>query len=129
MKKLILLSIAFFIALSSFAQKTTTVKGYTKSNGTYVTPYTRTSPNSTNHDNWSTKGNTNPITYSTGYKAPDYSNQATNHGSGKNIQTGPRGGQYYENSKGNKTYVPKQTTTSTYSTFGSPKQSSSIFGW
>ncbi len=38
------------------------VKGYTKSNGTYVAPYIRTAPNSTIKDNFSTSPNLNPYT-------------------------------------------------------------------
>ena len=53
-------------APSTVNLNTTSVSGYTKSNGTYV------------------------------------------HGVGRIIQTGPRGGQYYNNSNGNKTYVPKR---------------------
>ena len=45
---------------SSFAD--TYVRGYYKSNGTYVQPHYRSSPNSTTSDNWSTYGNTNPYT-------------------------------------------------------------------
>lgn len=87
---------------------TTTVNGYTRSNGTYVNGYTRTQKNNTNHDNFSTSGNYNPYTGTTGSRARDYSNQSYNYGSGRTIQTGPRGGQYYTNSRGNKVYVPKR---------------------
>ena len=38
------------------------VRGYTRSDGTYVRPHYRTSPNSTTLDNWSTRGNVNPYT-------------------------------------------------------------------
>ena len=38
------------------------VSGYYRSDGTYVNSYYRTAPNSTNHDNFSTKGNVNPYT-------------------------------------------------------------------
>ena len=41
---------------------TTTVSGYTRSNGTYVESHVRTMPNNTNWDNFSTKGNSNPYT-------------------------------------------------------------------
>lgn len=87
---------------------TTSVSGYTRSNGTYVNGYTRTQKNNTNHDNFSTSGNYNPYTGTTGSQARDYSNQSYNYGSGRTIQTGPRGGQYYTNSRGNKVYVPKR---------------------
>lgn len=40
---------------------TTTVSGYTRSNGTYVNSYTRTQRNSTNHDNFSTSGHCCPV--------------------------------------------------------------------
>jgi hypothetical protein len=82
--------------------------GYTKSNGTVVQPYYKTTPNSTNTDNFSTTPNTNPYTGQTGTRAQDYTPAASNYGSGKTIQTGSKGGQYYINSKGNKTYVPKR---------------------
>lgn len=83
-------------------------RGYTRTNGTYVQGHYKTYPNSTNHDNFSTRGNTNIYTGSIGNIARDYSFRAYNYGSGKTIHSGPRGGQYYINSKGNKTYVPKR---------------------
>ena len=36
------------------------VRGYYRSNGTYVKPHMRTAPNGTKRDNFSYKGNTNP---------------------------------------------------------------------
>ncbi|QDK78885.1 hypothetical protein EXU85_09820 [Spirosoma sp. KCTC 42546] len=77
-------------------------------NGTYVEPSFHTKSNNTNTDNWSTSGNTNPLTGSLGTRARDYSNEAYNYGQGQVIQTGPRGGQYYQNSNGNRTYIPKR---------------------
>ena len=53
-------------------------------------------------------GKSNPYTGKAGSIAKDYSFDAYNYGSGKTIHTGSRGGQYYINSKGNKTYVPKR---------------------
>ena len=82
--------------------------GYTKSNGTYVQPHVKTNSNSTNWDNFSTRGNVNSFTGTSGTRARDYSPGATNYGTGKTIYTGPRGGQYYYNGSGNKTYVPKR---------------------
>ena len=87
---------------------TTSVSGYSRSNGTYVQSHVRTMPNNTNRDNFSTKGNSNPFTGSTGYRARDYSSSAYNYGAGHTIHTGSRGGQYYYNSNGHKTYVPKR---------------------
>ena len=88
---------------------TTTVSGYTRSNGTHVQSHVRTMPNSTNWDNFSTVGNTNPFTGTSGSRAKDYSIDASNYGAGHTIHTGSRGGQYYYNSNGNKTYVPKRS--------------------
>jgi len=82
--------------------------GYFKpSSGTFVQPHFKTNSNYTNHDNFSTIGNTNSFTGSTGYRARDYSSGAYNYGVGNTIYTGTRGGQYYYNSNGKKTYVPK----------------------
>lgn len=115
MKKVIFTIIAAIFCTTVFSQ--TYVKGYYKSNGTYVQGHYRTTRDNTNHNNWSTTGNTNTYTGSQGSVAKDYSSQATNYGQGKTIHTGPQGGQYYYNSNGNKTYVPKQpTTTRTTST-------------
>ena len=80
----------------------------TNPNTTFVSGYTRTQRNGTNLDNYSTSGNSNPYTGTTGSRARDYSTQSYNYGSGYTIQTGPRGGQYYTNSRGNKVYVPKR---------------------
>src|ERR1051326_3977388 len=46
------------------------VKGYVRSNGTYVVPYVRSAPNGTTADNYSTKGNVNPYTGQPGTKNP-----------------------------------------------------------
>ncbi len=46
------------------------VRGYTKSNGTYVAPHYQTNPNGTKLDNWSTKGNLTPYTGKMGTKDP-----------------------------------------------------------
>jgi len=116
MKKTILFfSILLAFTCTAYSQYnlygTPTVKlqsGYTKSNGTYVDPYYKTTPNNTNRDNMSTKDNYNPYNGTEGTKAKDYSSEALNYGSGQVIQTGPRGGQYYINSNGNKVYVPKR---------------------
>ena len=89
-------------------------QGYTRSNGTYVQGHYKTLPNKTNWDNFSTVGNININTGRIGSVARDYSSGALNYGSGRTIHAGSRGGQYYINSNGNKTYVPKRNT----STFG-----------
>ena len=50
-----------FAAGSAFARDTY-VKGYYRSNGTYVQPHYRTSPDNSLLNNYSTKGNVNPYT-------------------------------------------------------------------
>jgi hypothetical protein len=112
MKKLIFTAILGLFTAFCFGQYTNSstiqVKSYTKKDGTVVQSHTKTAPNNTNWDNYSTKPNVNVNTGEKGYKAPDYSPAANNYGSGKTIYTGPNGGQYYINSNGNKAYVPKR---------------------
>lgn len=74
MKRLILsLTLLFFIEfiVGQTNSKHVYVKPYTKSDGTYVPGHNRTAPNSTNRDNFSTKGNTNPYTGQPGWVDPD----------------------------------------------------------
>jgi len=108
MKKVFLFISIIITFFTSSAFADSYVNGYTKRDGTYVSGYTRSSPDSTNWNNYSTQGNTNPYTGSEGTKARDYSPEARDYGSGRTIYTGPRGGEYYINDYGNKVYVPKQ---------------------
>lgn len=75
LKKYLLLLLLFLSCLGFvFAQtnsKHVRVSGYTRKDGTYVQPYFRTAPNSTNRDNFSTKGNVNPYTGKPGWIDPD----------------------------------------------------------
>jgi len=48
------------------------VPGYTRSDGTPVRPHYRTDSNSTQYDNYSTRGNYNPHTGRTGTRNPAY---------------------------------------------------------
>ena len=61
MKK-ILLGLIILLFSATLALADTYVRGYYKSNGTYVKPHYRSSPDSTRSNNWSTSGNTNPYT-------------------------------------------------------------------
>lgn len=87
-----IISISFFISsIDLFAQvnsKSISVKGYYNKNGTYVQPYHRTAPNSTNRDNYSTKGNINPYTGKKGTVNPDNKSNNYNY---------PPTSNYYEN--------------------------------
>ncbi len=46
--------------------------GYTNNHGTYVAPHMSTNPNSTQMDNYGTRGNLNPYTGSYGTRSPRY---------------------------------------------------------
>lgn len=46
------------------------VKGYVRKDGTYVQPHSRTLPNATRFDNFSTKGNSSPYTGNRGTVDP-----------------------------------------------------------
>ena len=63
MKTLLKIFILLTLFLPSMAlARDVAVDGYYKSNGTYVQPHHRSSPNSTTSDNYSHRGNTNPYT-------------------------------------------------------------------
>jgi len=89
MKSIIALIVVLLaiLAVASTCFADVYVHGYTKSNGTYVAPHHRSSPNSTKSDNWSTSGNTNPYTGSQGSIQPnpyyDYNPKLINQRSGK----------------------------------------------
>ena len=108
MRSLLFILAFVFTSVLTYAQSQTWVNGYYKSDGTYVQGHYKQTPNSTNHDNWSTTQQRNPYTLDNGSRAKDYSSDTYNYGSGQTIYTGPRGGQYYINSNGNKVYVPKR---------------------
>lgn len=70
MKRLIWAAIAGSLLVPSLASAQVYVNGYTKSDGTYVAPHYRSSPNGTKLDNYSTKGNINPYTGKVGTQSP-----------------------------------------------------------
>lgn len=63
-----------FLALAAFgsveARGSHAVRAYVKKDGTVVAAHRQTNPNSTQRDNWSAKGNVNPITGKAGTKEP-----------------------------------------------------------
>jgi hypothetical protein len=92
MKKLFLVStllVAFL--LSSFsAYAVVSVRGYYRSNGTYVAPHYRSNPDGNVYNNWSTKGNVNPYTGKAGtktYPSPSSGTAINNLGSLNNTST------------------------------------------
>lgn len=67
----LIFAIALVLSVSDLAEaRVSRVKGYIRSNGTYVQPYYKTSPNKSKIDNWSTRGNYNPYTGKKGYVNP-----------------------------------------------------------
>ena len=68
--KTILLLAALALAVRLLPGKTTRVRSTVTKKGTYVAPHSRTTPNKTQRDNWSTKGNTNPTTGKNGSRTP-----------------------------------------------------------
>lgn len=78
MARLLVIIFALFSILSTPAEArgsrgggSVHVRGYYRKNGTYVQPHSRTAPNGTKSDNWSTQGNVNPITGTPGTKPGD----------------------------------------------------------
>jgi len=69
MNKYLVILLIFLFNLTTIAQ--VHVRGYIRSNGTYVAPHMRSSPNLTPTDNYSYPGNTNPYTGKTATGNPD----------------------------------------------------------
>jgi|GEM_PF-891451 hypothetical protein len=88
MKQFLLVLLLSFLAVVSTAQ--VHVSGYTKANGTYVQPYTRSSPDGNPYNNYSYPGNTNPYTGKVATGNPDtylknyYNKSATYYVKGSN---------------------------------------------
>ena len=61
MKKLVVGAVLIALAGPVMA-KEVSVRGYVRSDGTYVQPHQQTAPNDTRQDNWSSKPNVNPYT-------------------------------------------------------------------
>jgi len=77
--KWILATLALLLAFGTTAADEY-VRGYTHSNGTFVEPHYRSSPNNTAYDNWSTKGNVNPYTGEAGTRNPYGSSNNSTYG-------------------------------------------------
>ncbi|PHX98353.1 MAG: hypothetical protein CK529_13450 [Rhodospirillaceae bacterium] len=54
---------------ASSSSSTHSVRSHVTKKGTYVAPHGQTNPNATKKDNWSTKGNVNPVTGKPGTKS------------------------------------------------------------
>lgn len=80
MTRIISILFFFFVSLALNAQtnsKHTYVKGYIRNDGTYVQGHYRTTRNSTNRDNFTTKPNYNPYNGKPGFIQPDSEKKST----------------------------------------------------
>lgn len=94
MKKLILVTGLLITTVGASASPVLAdeyVNGYYHSNGTYVQPYYRSSPNGNPYDNYSTRGNVNPYTGVSGTQNP-YSNYPSQY---SNSFSNPYSSPYY----------------------------------
>ncbi len=81
MKRIALIVALCLVSTSVGAQQW--VNGYTRSNGTYVPGYYRSTPDGNPYNNYSTQGNINPYTGAVGTKSPYGSDYGSgNYGSG-----------------------------------------------
>jgi hypothetical protein len=83
---LTLMGLAAFPAL---AQSSHHVRGYTRSNGTYVAPHYQTNADSSRTNNWSSRGNVNPYTGKVGTVDPYRSNTSGSLSSTRPLPTQP----------------------------------------
>jgi hypothetical protein len=72
---LILCLAVVFFSTELFAQRSS-VRGYTRRDGTYVQPHYRSAPDGNVYNNWSTRGNVNPYTGQSGRVNPESSYQS-----------------------------------------------------
>lgn len=70
MKKIIALALVTLFTTTAMADQY--VRGYTRSDGTYVQPYHRSNPDGNPYNNYSTQGNSNPYTMEPGHEQPKY---------------------------------------------------------
>jgi hypothetical protein len=83
----ILLALLFTLSFTNNVFADVDVKGYYRSDGTYVAPYKRSNPDGNFNNNWSTEGNVNPYTGKKGTKEKE-TNWSSN--------GGYYNGQYYQ---------------------------------
>lgn len=82
-------ALAVALAVPFFVDAAVSVRGYYRSNGTYVQPHYRSNPDGNPYNNWSYPGNTNPYTGETAGGNPDtYLKNYYNKSSGSNYSSG-----------------------------------------
>lgn len=116
-----------FFAIAQVNSKSVYVKGYTRSNGTYVEPHYRTAPNKTINDNYSTYPNVNPYTGKQGTISPEPTYKSTPSYSQPSYSSPTYSSPSYNTPSNN---YPSSTTPSYNSpTYSSPTYNSPSRGW
>jgi hypothetical protein len=85
MRALALAGIAAIVSLWSQARADEFVRGYFRSNGTYVAPYYRSSPDRSYNNNWSVSPNVNPYTGRMGTRSPTWDDRPPTYGAGPSL--------------------------------------------
>jgi hypothetical protein len=88
--KRIMFASALLILVTSSCFADEYVRGYTRKDGTYVNPYTRSSSDSSYNNNYSTSPNVNPYTGQRGTNAPTYNDRTPSY----NMETTGNRGTY-----------------------------------
>ena len=88
MKRVLFLAaaIAAAVLLTSSAFAQVHVRGYYRSNGTYVAPHWRSSPDHSYNNNWSVSPNVNPYTGVQGTRQPTWNDRAPSSNSLRGLQ-------------------------------------------
>ncbi len=86
--KTLLVMVALASAAAAGAQSAHEVRGYTRSDGTYVAPHYQSNADTTKLNNYSTQGNVNPYTGQTGHVDPYRPTPANPYGSPYNASNG-----------------------------------------
>jgi len=74
------LALTIIMSFAAVASASVYVRGYYRSNGTYVAPHYRSNPDGNFYNNWSTYPNVNPYTGKVGTKlTPSYSNYTSSY--------------------------------------------------
>lgn len=103
MRKLLMVAwvVASALGVAASAHADEYVRGYTRSNGTYVAPHYRSSPDRSYNNNWSVQGNTNPYTGQMGTRSPTYNDRSPSY---NNNMGGAYGGNPYSNPRNSNGY-------------------------
>jgi hypothetical protein len=93
MLRLVLASLLAVLALAPLVGTAiagdTSVRSYTRKDGTYVQPHMRSAPGGNRLNNWSTRGNVNPYTGQMGTRSPDGFSNPGFGGQPYNLDTNP----------------------------------------